>query len=81
MSKERHRISAQKFGKMLIENYKYNDIIILNGRGFCDKDKGKKKKKKKNTCKNASVIDPVLSSNSFIKRLSKDIYAYGGTTP
>ena len=39
-------------------------MIILNGRSFCDKDIGK------NTCKNASVIDYVLTSSNLIKRFS-----------
>ena len=53
-----------KFGKMLIESCKYNEMIILNGRSFCDKDIGR------NTCKNSSVVDYVLSSLNTSKYLS-----------
>ena len=49
---------------MLIESCKYNEMIILNGRSFCDKDIGR------NTCKNSSVVDYVLSSLNTSKYFS-----------
>ena len=55
---------TNKFGKNLIESCKYNEMFILNGRCFDDKGVGK------TTCKNASVIDYVLSSAPLIKYIS-----------
>lgn len=56
-------IKVNRFGKMLIESCKYNEMTILNGRSFCDKGVGK------TTCKNASVVDYVLTSVSLIKHI------------
>ena len=48
----------------LIECCKYNDLLILNGRAFLDRNIGR------TTCKNSSVVDYVICSLSFLKYLT-----------
>ena len=47
---------VNSFGKQLIDVYKNNDMLILNGRAFGDKGVGQ------TTCKNKSSVDYVLCS-------------------
>lgn len=52
------------FGKHLIEFCKNNDMLIMNGRAFSDKDIGAA------TCKDKSVVDYVICSSSSVALLS-----------
>ena len=55
---------SNKCGRNLIECCKYNDLLILNGRAFLDRNIGR------TTCKNSSVVDYVICSLSFLKYLT-----------
>ena len=55
---------VNRFGKQLIKFSKNNDILILNGRAFGDKDVGKP------ICKDKSVVDYVICSSSSMMFLS-----------
>ena len=56
---------CNKYGKILIDSCKYNDLTILNGRAFTDKNIGR------TTCKNSSVVDYVISSVSFLNHFTQ----------